>query len=182
MQARALAIYITSTSSWISVVVGGFHEAAGGCSYIFEVHSSVGLQVHIMRSNPIIFLARRPCSTQAEPLSRKAVLDDPFFVTGGGPYDTAVRSEECPSPRRPQSTPLPLGRRAERRRGLPAPLIAPARRVMTADTSSLGFRLRFRPDPIQNFVSAALRNIDPTGVFNTYQEWSDVKNRVLSSE
>lgn len=42
--------------------------------------------------------------------------------------------------------------------------------------------LCFRPRPIGHLVTKTLRRIDPSGVFSTYQQWADVKNRVLSSE
>ena len=99
------------------------------------------------------------------------------------------------SRRRPQSTPTPA---ADRRRSLAyldgserasgaaeaGAMFPPARRdVWTADASCLGRRrLCFRSRPIHDLVSSTLLRIDPSGVFSMYQEWSNIKNRVLSRE
>lgn len=64
-------------------------------------------------------------------------------------------------------------------------LLLTRRDVRTADASCLGHRHRrlcFRSEPIHDLVSATLRSIDPSGVYCMYHEWSNVKNRVLSSE
>jgi len=60
--------------------------------------------------------------------------------------------------------------------------LSPMRRdVRTADAGCLGpRRLCFRSQPIHDLVSSTLLSIDPSGVFSMYEEWSNIKNRVLS--
>lgn len=60
--------------------------------------------------------------------------------------------------------------------------LSPLRRdVWTADAGCLGpHRLCFRSQPIHDLVSSTLLSIDPSGVFSMYEEWSNIKNRVLS--
>ncbi len=139
----------------------------------------------------------------------EVVFDDTFFVTGGGVRDdqaeaslgrgaalvgdskhptSAASTSSSPSfRRRPQSTPTPDLRGStyfgdpER---IPGGAAVSARRdVWTADASCLGQRrLCFRSRPIHDLVSSTLLNIDPSGVFSMYQEWSNIKNRVLARE
>eukprot|EP00752_Nemacystus_decipiens_P003382 g3129.t1 len=55
------------------------------------------------------------------------------------------------------------------------------RDVWTADAGCFGpRRLCFRSKPIHDLVASTLLSIDPSGVFSMYEEWSNIKNRVLS--
>lgn len=90
---------------------------------------------------------------------------------------------------RPRSTPMTLPsnqRKLTTKEGLSAGEAVKTtnrRDVWTADAGCLDHRrLCFRSQPIHDLVSATLQSIDPSGVFNMYQEWSNVKNRVLSRE
>eukprot|EP00903_Cladosiphon_okamuranus_P014519 g13467.t1 len=61
------------------------------------------------------------------------------------------------------------------------PALSPVRRdAWTADAGCLGSRrLRFRSQPIHELVSSTLLSIDPSGIFSMYEEWSNIKNRIL---
>ncbi|CAM9608926.1 unnamed protein product [Ectocarpus sp. 12 AP-2014] len=126
-------------------------------------------------------------------------LGDPFFVTGGGsggihPVGTEVEAgaglandlNSCDTPdhKRPWSTPLPLpsARGNIFSSGSEEYTLSARRDVRTADDANcFGHRrLCFRSEPIHDLHVATLRAIDPTGVYGMYQEWSNMKNRVLS--
>lgn len=123
---------------------------------------------------------------QVESSMRGPVFQDTFFVTGGGVNDTALRSKDGPvnATLRPRTTSVVTGRHRTDNPAYASPRLVAAttREIKTADESSWDRRICFRSEPIRNLVSATLKSIDPSGMFNTYQEWSDVKNRVLSSE
>lgn len=123
----------------------------------------------------------------ASPSPEKVIFDDTFFVTGGGlaaPAEAGPLSNKHPLSR-PRSTPLAYIDRGQmlQENGDSAQLFGhQTRQVRTADGSLGHRRLCFRSEPIGHLVYETLRSIDPSGVFNTYQEWAEVKNRVLSSE
>ncbi|CAB1107889.1 unnamed protein product [Ectocarpus sp. CCAP 1310/34] len=126
-------------------------------------------------------------------------LRDPFFVTGGGsggihPVGTEVKAgaglasdlNSCDTSdhRRPRSNPLPLpsDRRNFFSSGREEYTLSARQDVRTADDANClsHRRLCFRSEPIHDLHVATLRAIDPTGVYGMYQEWSNMKNRVLS--
>ncbi|CBN74609.1 Hypothetical leucine rich repeat protein [Ectocarpus siliculosus] len=126
-------------------------------------------------------------------------LGDPFFVTGGGssgihPIGTEVeagaglandlKSCDTSDHKRPRSTPLPLpsNRGNFFSSGSEEYTLSARRDVRTADDANcLGHRrLCFRSEPIHDLHVATLKTIDPTGIYGMYQEWSNIKNRVLS--
>ncbi|CAM9286721.1 unnamed protein product [Ectocarpus sp. 4 AP-2014] len=126
-------------------------------------------------------------------------LGDPFFVTGGGsggihPVGTEVeagtglandlKSCDTSDHKRPSSTPLPLpsDRGNFFSSGSEEYTLSACRDVRTADDANYlsHRRLCFRSEPIHDLHVATLRAIDPTGVYGMYQEWSNMKNRVLS--
>lgn len=109
---------------------------------------------------------------------------------------TATTGPASSDGRRPRSTPMALPSNQRKLAPLGDPEHTPEgsavgglaltrmrRDVWTADGDCLGYRrLRFRSQPIHDLVSATLKSIDPSGVFSMYQEWSNVKNRLLSRE
>ena len=125
---------------------------------------------------------------------------EPAIVTAAGKSNnaihlkTAAASSSTLSNGRPRSTPTPLpsgqrqlvpiGNSPEHSSGavVSGGALSPVRRdVWTADAGYLGLRrLCFRLQPIHDLVSSTLRSIDPSGVFSMYEEWSSLKNRVLS--
>ena len=128
-----------------------------------------------------------PLPPPQPPATKKADFDDLVFVTSGGvARETAPFCEDLTIGQdvRPKTTPFVSGKRADIPGFAAAGLLTNSllrRRAKTADAVSLA-RLRFRSEPIRSLVSATLRSIDPSGTFNMYQEWSHVKNRVLSSK
>lgn len=143
---------------------------------LFCLSVTLGISSHQVTTTPPPLAARKNC------------FDDLFFVTGGGlsePAPFCEKQTRTDEESRPKSTPF-VGSRSKKRAGVPEFATTGltkvlARRARTADVGSLA-RLRFRAEPIRNLVSATLRIVDPSGMFNVYKEWSDVKNRVLSSE
>lgn len=133
--------------------------------------------------------------------SADVVFDDTFFVTGGGTGGdqaelaigtgfttaTTASSSSYLSNGRPRSTPIALPSNqiklahAPGTAALGEPLSPVRRDVWTADAGCLGpSRLFFRSQPIHDLVSSTFLSIDPSGVFSMYEEWSNIKNRVLS--